>query len=156
MRVRGPDPFANIRKSIKTPAHLMRTFQIDQPLATHFRRASCEEVDCEANRHGWKMGFDLTDPERRQAARDIRDKSGRSYTYELLDEGRKIVFTFPAGQRCFERHHLPLERDPLLIVRDGDWRGNPTRRRMRHTSAESFLDHWSSDLDKIKTTHERG
>lgn len=156
MRPPRVDYFANIRQIVQTPVQHMRTFQLAQPLRTHFRRASCQEVGCAAHANGWRMGFDLTDPEKAQAARDIRNKSGRSYTYELLDEGRKIVFTFPAGQTCFEQHRVPLERDPFMIVRAGDFRGNPTGQRMRHTSAESFLDHWSTDLDRLNTRRERG
>ena len=150
------DPFANIRRMVTAPAHTMRTFQIDQPLATHYRRGTCREVSCGAHARGWTMGFDLTDAERRAAARWIRDKSGRSYTYELLDDGKRIVFTFPAGQTCFEKHRVPLERDPFLTVRGGDWRGNPTRERVRHRDPETFIDQWSNDLDRLNTIRERG
>jgi len=142
--------------TVRTPSHQMRTFQLDQPLATHYRRATCEEVSCAAQAGGWRMAFDLTVPEKREAARFIRDHGGRSYTYELLDEGRKIIFTFAAGQRCFETHRVPLERDPFMIVRSGDIRGPGDGWRMQHTSPGSFLDHWSSDLDQLNTIRERG
>lgn len=142
--------------AMRTPVHQMRTFQLDQPLATHYRRATCDEVQCQAQAAGWRMAFDLTDPDKREAARFIRDKAGRSYTYELFDEGRRIVFTFAAGQRCFAQHRVPLERDPFMIVRSGDIRGSGDGWRMQHTSAESMLDHWSSDLDQLNTIRERG
>jgi len=150
------DPFRNIRRLVQAPVQQMRSFVVAQPLQTHFRRATCDEFGCDNQRFGWTMGFDLTDPERRAAARWIRDKSGRSYTHELLEEGRKVVFTFSAGQRCFEKHWLPLERDPFMIVRAGDFRGNPTGWKRRHTSAESFVDDWSSDLDKLNTRRNEG
>lgn len=145
---------------VRVPAHQMRTYQMDQPLDTHFRAATCVEVDCANHATGWKMGFDLTDDEKARAARWIRDKSGRAYTYELfggsgLPEYR-VVFTFPAGQRCFRTHRVPLERDPFLVVRGGDFRGNPERQVRRHRSAEGFLDQWSNDLDKLNTVRERG
>lgn len=152
----GFDPYANIRRMVTAPVHSMRTFQIDQPLATHYRRATCQEVSCSAYAAGWRMGFDLTDPERRAAAKWIRDRSGRTYTHELLEEGRKVVFTFAAGQRCFEKHRVPLERDPFLIVRGGDFRGNPRRERVQHRSADTFIDQWSTDLDRLNTIRERG
>lgn len=152
------DPFANIRRLVQAPVHTMRTFQIDQPLRTHFRLATCTEVSCPASAHGWKMGFDLSDPEKRAAARWIRDHSGRTYTHELIGEGQhqRIVFTFAAGQRCFDKHHVPLEREPFYVVRGGDFRGNPERMRRRHGSADSFVDEWANDLDKLHTIHERG
>lgn len=150
------DPYANIRRMVTAPVHTMRTFQLDQPISTHYRRGTCQEVSCDAHARGWRMGFDLTDAERRAAARWIRDHSGRSYTYELLDGGDRIVFTFAAGQSCFERHRVPLERDPFMIVRGGDFRGNPTRERYQHSNAEDFIDQWSGDLDRLKTIRERG
>ena len=110
------DPFANIRRLIRTPVEHQRTFQIDQPLETHFRRATCQEVECKAYAFGWKMGFDLTDPDKVAAARAIRDKSGRTFTVELVDAlgpNPKVILTFAAGQRCFQTHRVPLEREPF-------------------------------------------
>lgn len=148
------DPFANIRRIIKTPVQHQRTFQIDQPLETHFRRATCQEVNCKAYANGWKMGFDLTDPEKVAAARAIRDKSGRTFTVELADN--KVIMTFPAGQRCFVTHRVSLEREPIYIVRGGDFRGNPRRERTVHKTADSFVDRWDNELSTIKEIQERG
>jgi hypothetical protein len=150
----GSDPFANIRRLVQAPVQQMRTFQLAQPIKTHFRKATCKEVDCPNYANGWSMGFDLTDPERAKAARWIRDHSGRTMS-AVVAEG-KVTLTFPAGQECFTTHRVPLERDPFMVVRAGDFRGNPTGWRMRHTSAESFADQWSDDLDKLKTKRERG
>jgi len=150
------DLYANARRLVQAPVTLMRTYGLHQPLATHFRRARCAEVQCDNWRSGWTMGYDLTDPDRRTAARWIRDKSKRAYTYELLDDGRRIVFTFKAGQDCFERHHLPLERDPIMVVRAGDFRGNPTGYRAVERRPEIFLERWSDDSDKLHTKRERG
>lgn len=148
------DPFANIRRLVTAPAHTMRTFQIDQPLNTHYRRATCQEVDCTAYASGWVMGFDLTDPEKAAAARWIRDKSGRTFA-ATLPPGR-VVLTFPAGQTCFARHRVPLEREPFYIVRGGDFRGNPTGMISRHKTADTFVDQWDNDLDRLNTIRERG
>lgn len=154
------DPFANIRKLVTAPVHTMRTFQMDQPLATHYRRATCQEVSCSAYAAGWKMGFDLTDPDRRAAARWIRDKSGRTYTHEIVggpgEREHRIIFTFAAGQKCFTRHRVPLEREPFMIVRGGDFRGNPAREVRRHARADTFIDQWASDLDELKTMRDKG
>lgn len=148
------DPYANLRKLIRAPAHAMRTFQVDQPLETHYRRATCDEVDCSAKRNGWVMGFDLTEPEKRAAARWIRDHSGRTFTATLA-EG-KVTLTFAAGQTCFAKHRVPNDRPPFLIVRGGDWRGNVTGERVVHRNADDFVDHWENDLDKINRVRERG
>lgn len=153
------DPFANIRRLIRTPVEHQRTFQIDQPLETHFRRATCQEVECKAYAFGWKMGFDLTDPDKVAAARAIRDKSGRTFTVELVDAlgpNPKVILTFAAGQRCFQTHRVPLEREPFYIVRGGDFRGNPRRERTVHRTADSFVDRWDNELSAVKEVLERG
>lgn len=148
------DPFANIRQLVTAPTHTMRTFQIDQPLETHFRLATCQEVECPAYAHGWKMGFDLSDPDKAAAARAIRDRSGRKFSAVIT--GNTVTLTFPAGQRCFTRHRVPLEREPFYIVRGGDFRGNPRRERVLHKSADTFVDQWDNDLSKLNAIRERG
>lgn len=148
------DPFANIRRLVTAPAHSMRTFQIDQPLDSHFRRATCAEVECTAAASGWVMGFDLTDPEKAAAARWIRDHSGRTFSAALTSG--KVVLTFPAGQTCFAKHRVPLEREPFYVVRGGDFRGNPRRERVVHRTADTFVDQWDNDLGRLNTIRERG
>lgn len=148
------DPYANIRRLIKAPTHTMRTFQIDQPLDTHYRRATCAEVECAAHAGGWVMGFDLTDPDKAAAARWIRDRSGRTFSAVVADG--KVTLTFPAGQSCFAKHRVPLGREPFYVVRGGDFRGNPERYRVVHRDADTFVDQWDTDLDKLNTIRERG
>lgn len=148
------DPYANIRKLVTAPAHTMRTYQIDQPLHTHYRRATCAEVECSAHANGWAMGFDLTDPKKAAAARWIRDHSGRTFTAQLTPG--KVVLTFAAGQTCFAKHRVPLEREPFYVVRGGDFRGNPTGMVARHKTADTFVDQWDNDLDRLNTIRERG
>jgi hypothetical protein len=148
------DPYANIRRLVKAPVHTMRTYQMDQSIATHYRRATCAEVDCPARAHGWKMGFDLSDPEKAAAARWIRDHSGRSMSAQVI--GDTVTLTFPAGQDCFEKHRMHLEREPFYVVRGGDFRGNPMRVSTRHRAADTFVDQWENDLDQINTVRNRG
>jgi hypothetical protein len=51
---------------------------------------------------------------------------------------------------------VPLERQPLLIVRDGDWRGNPTGRRRLHTKPEHWVEDFKEHQGKINDAIERG
>lgn len=143
------------------PAHAMKTFEIRQPLATHFRVATCAEANCKWYAEGRIVGFDLTDPAKVAAANELaRICVDSGLRYQAKTVGTTAQFTFPAKQRCLTSytrpHRIPLERDPLMIVRGGDWRGNPRREGMRHTSPESFVDHWATDLDKLNTEQERG
>ena len=47
-----------------------------------------------------------------------------------------MVFTFEAGQQCFTQHHVP-DRPQFFVVRDGDWRGNPTGQNRLHTKGST-------------------
>jgi len=120
-----------------------RTYQIVAPKPTHFRPATCEEVDC-AN---WRSGWVTMLPEGDARADYIRHASGRHFT-----EGREagmVTFTFPAGQKCFGAadHRVPLERDPLFNVRENGL----TR---RHTRPELWTEDFSEHLDRVRKIRE--
>lgn len=125
-----------------------RTFSISAPLSTHFRAATCEEAGCEAYQHGW-----LTRTVNDEQADYIRRHSGRSFT-----EDERGVFVFAPGQTCFaaSHHRVRIERDELCVVRDGDWRGNPTGKTRTHTKPEFWVEEFAEHQDFLKTIQERG
>lgn len=153
------------------PVTAYKSYELRAPVATHFRKAvcgemiyaectqtdevgnpSCTEMHCSAHAHGWRTLVDVgTDLGERQAAY-IGKHAGRRFVLEV--DGPLHTYTFPAGQQCFGAHLLPLERDPILIVRDGDWRGNPTGHSRTHTRPadwiEDFAEHQSGLADEIK------
>lgn len=140
----------------KGPPSAYKTFSILAPLATHFRTATCEEVQCRAHTRGWVSPIDeRTDQGQRWAYR-IRKVEGRRYT-EHKDAGGMTVFTFPAGQRCFGKHSVPIQRPELFVVRDGDWRGNPRGTEpLRHSKPEHWIEHFQEHHDQIRTIQQRG
>jgi hypothetical protein len=75
-----------------------------------------------------------------------------------------VAFTFTAGQPCFSLssrhpgrgygwHDVQTEAEPLYVVRDGDWRGNPSGRKRVHRSGvewvEEFGEHQQELADRI-------
>lgn len=133
-----------------------KTYQVTAPVKTHFRPAnSCEEVDCDAWRNGWKTTLDPS-TEAGQYHIHILKTDGKHYKYtvEKLPTGL-VEFTFEAGQNCFklQSHRVRLERPQRYFVRDGDYRqlGHPTELR---------VDQWQEDFaihqDRVKTRLERG
>lgn len=139
----------------KLPAHAMQTHQILQPLSSHFRDATCKEVDCAAFNKGWKTTIDTATELGAQQANYIRLHSGRHFTYEQT--GTMVVFTFPAGQECFREHKVPLERPAIFIRKDGDFRGNPRgTTAYRHRNADDWVDEFANDLQDLKDRLERG
>lgn len=138
------------------PEH-MRSFRVVQPLATHFRPATCAEADCAAYLHGWVTKVDEGVDLGQRQAHYIRTVSGRSFTEQR--EGALTAFEFEAGQTCFApgAHQVPVGRDPLFVVRDGDWRGNPRGTKARiHTSAENWRDDMGEQLDVIRDVKSKG
>ena len=131
------------------PAAGMQTYAALLPLQSHWRPASCGEVDCQTQAGGWVTRVDeATDLGQRQA-HYIRAESGRAFTER--HEAGLTVFTFPAGQECFTAHQVPLERPPLLLVRDGDWRGNPRGTPARvHQRPEDWIDDMQTSLDATR------
>lgn len=142
------------------PVQAMKTYALDAPQQTHYRRASCREVDCPNYANGWRSGFDVTDPHKAAAAKAVRDKSGRLFTLEEIrgasGKVERVIFTFGPGQECFQPHRVPLERDPILSVRDGDWRGNPTGFVRVHTDPEDWVDDFANHQIKINRQMNQG
>lgn len=129
------------RISPAMPAENMQTYRIVRPSATHWRPASCADVDCPAWRHGWTTSIDESTELGAAQARYIRRDSGRGFVESRA--AHLTVFDFEPGQRCFgaDEHRAPVEREPLYLVAGGDWRGNPRGVRTRaHANARDWVD----------------
>ena len=136
------------------PAQAYKTYQLLQPLATHFRPATCEEVDCPAYLHGWKTVIDESTELGQRQAHYIRDESDRRYQRDPVVFGQgPVTYMFEAGQRCFRQHHEPLEREPLALVKDGDWRMSQNPRQL---SPDDWVDDFQNHQDRLHTQQERG
>lgn len=136
------------------PAASMKTYQLIAPIETHFRAAACSEVECDGYRRGWKTVADVSTDLGQRQAKYIRDKAGRSFT--LTKVGPLVTFTFPAGQRCFAEHRVPLEREPIYIAKQGDWRGNPRGVAPTLHNARSWVDDFATHQDQLATAINRG
>ena len=129
----------------------MQTYSVVAPLATHWRDATCEEAGCQAFKHGWRTVVPSASP----LASEVRALEGRYHFVETHEDGQ-AVFTFPPGQACFRssQHRVPLERDPLFLVRSGDWRGyGPAR---VHLRPGDWVDDFQESLDRVRDRQERG
>lgn len=143
--------------SLNRPSPLMapqayKTYAVVQPLATHWRPATCAEVDCPHYLNGWRTRIETLTPELLRAARN----SGRHYTVRQIAAGESYL-VFQAGQPCFaaSEHRKQIGRPPLYVVRDGDYRGNPRGTKARvHVSPDNWLDdfatHQQAIADEIK------
>lgn len=135
----------------------VQTFAIATPIATHTREASCAEVDCEHYLNGWRTTVDEGTDLGQQQAYYIRNVSGRHYREDRNQAPGLTVFEFEAGQTCFtaEPHRIQT-RPELFVVRDGDWRGNPTGRRRIHQRPEDWVDEFANHQLAVRELRERG
>ena len=139
------------------PVGAYKTFQIVAPISTHFRKATCEEANCPHYLNGFRTRVDERTDLGQAQAHYIRKQSGRRFTEER-DEVGLTVFTFEPGQRCFnsDDHKVRLEREEIFLTRGGDWRGNPTGERYRHTNPEFWTEEFSLHQEKLKERIDRG
>lgn len=127
------------------PAGAYKTYSFTRPLSTHWRPATCAEVDCAAYLNGWVTRVDESADLGRGQAAYIRADRTRRHAETRSADGL-TEFTFPAGQACFRasQHRVPLERDPVFMVRGGDYRGNP---RGVQTWTCRTASEWQDDFD---------
>lgn len=135
------------RIETKLPASAMKTYRITAPRSTHFRPASCAEVDCANHRNGWRVSASAVGERELAALR----AGGWKWTVLDVSESEKW-YVFPAGQKCLRHstHVLPLEREPFYIVRGGDWRGDPRGIGQRmHRRPEDWVDDFATHQGRL-------
>lgn len=151
----GHQPF---RLEPALPAEHMRTYEIRAPIKTHFRPATCAEIQCPGHVNGWCSLIDETAELGQRQAHYIRKVSGRRFTERSLPNNL-TEFTFEAGQSCFRsgEHQTSLERPPIYIIRDGDWRGNPRATDPRvHRRADDWVDDFANHQQGIADKQQEG
>lgn len=141
----------------KLPPGAMQTYEIDAPLTTHWRTATCAEVECAAYLQGWTSDVppDSAGEARIKQIYDAEIRSGKVTTSKTSEGFTR--YHFPAGTACFRRiwHKLPLERDAIFTVRSGDWRGTDGVIRT-FKNGEEWVDSFANHQDRIKQLIDRG
>lgn len=148
--------FVSRIEPVGRPEHY-KTFSVTAPKRTHWRPGTCEEVRCEAYRHGWVTTVDLgTDLGQRQAHFISHDKT-RSWSMQRPSE-RIVKFVFGPGQKCFaaDEHRVRIPKPDNFLVVGGDFRGNPRGERRRHVNGLDWAEECAEHVDKINTAHRRG
>jgi hypothetical protein len=133
------------------PAAAFQTYAISTPHDTAVK-AACEQVGCEARQHGWQTLIDETTDLGAQQATYIRTAARRIYT-ERPGPGGLTEFRFEPGQRCFADHQT---RPEIYVVRDGDWRGNPTGRTRTHARPADWVEDFAEHQQQLADNTERG
>ena len=149
------------------PVQAMKTYAVDSPVSTHWRLATCEELDCPNFLNGWAVAI-TPDQLGQDFDHDIKE-SGKKFERMPVDEaearfpgmsfsGSLFVYVFAAGQPCFyqgtQRHQMQVDRPEIFSVRGGDHRGATSERRVMRAQdwKESFIEH----QERLKRAQERG
>ena len=135
------------------PPQAYQTYTIAVPLATHWRPATCDEVDCPHYLLGWRTLVPADSPQ----ADYIRHDRTRSATEERTPEGL-AAFTFGPGQRCFQasQHKVQNGRPERFIQRGGDHRANPDARVIEHTGPSPWVDSFGENQERLTDAQQRG
>ena len=90
--------------------HLTIHWRITKPASSHFREASCAEVDCPQYLLGWMTVVPADDIDNIMAIR------GSDLIFREESDGQIVRFTFGAGQECFtgrgQGHLISMDREP--------------------------------------------
>ena len=139
------------------PLHNYLTWAIAAPPATHWRPATCAEVECHDHTHGWERVVDTGTQLGLEACNWIRTQSGRAFRAERLPGGL-VKFTFPAGQKCFgwREHKVPVGRPELFLRIDGHHRRYQPGTRYVHNRPEDWRDEFGEHQIKLADAIARG
>jgi hypothetical protein len=135
-------------------ASAYKTYALVSPLSTHFRPATCAEVDCPHYLNGWRVNNEALTPDLRQAVAT----SGRKYRLEIISAAESWL-VFEPGQPCFKasQHRKRSDRPPLYVVRDGDHRGNPRGTKARlHQRPENWVEDFAEHQQKLADEIRKG
>lgn len=132
------------------------TYRVLAPLRTHWRHATCAEVDCPAYLNGWVTTIDPMTELGQKQSYFIEHDGSRRWRKSVTETGL-VKYGFEAGQRCFgaDQHKVQVKQD-IFLAQGGDWRGNPLGIKRVHTRAEHWVEDFAENQDKIKTVVERG
>lgn len=150
------DAMVSRPEPLMQPQHY-KTFGVSMPIRTHWRKATCEEVNCEAFREGFVTTIDLSNDQGQMMAKTIREMKGRSFSVQRTGPSMVKVI-FPPGTECLLsfQHRVPLDRPSRFFVKGGDFRGNPRGEGRVHKNGAEWAEECAEHLDRLHTKIQRG
>lgn len=137
----------------KLPASAMRSHLILAPEQTHFRAATCEEIQCPQFLKGYGVPLKDIDAEDLGLLRSFIETYKLKASRVEIKDGEWHLW-FEAGQRCLRAstHRMRIEKPEIFVVRDGDHRGNPLGTDpIIFSGADAWADSLQTNLDKLRS-----
>lgn len=132
------------------PPGAFQSYRIIAPIKTHWRRATCEEVNCARLVNGWASLIDTNTELGKQQAEYITRHSGRAFKVERDPRPGFLRFTFEPGQECFEPHKVRIDRPELFVLQQGDYRNRGNAPTRRFESSEDWLEDFNNHQEKLR------
>lgn len=138
-----------------------KNYVILSPRATHFRPATCAEVQCRAFASGWETHLDESTSDGAELAAWIRGRSHGNQYSEWRAEGSTItVFRFPPFQpRPFgpehRQHVIKTDRPDIFAVRDISTGFQLQQHTGAGNGARDWVDDFATNQDKVATDKAR-
>lgn len=149
MNIGGDRPL--VRWDPKMGPQHYRTFGGEAPLTTHFRRATCKEVNCAAYENGWSFNKKVLTPGDYYKV----THAGKRYREVTIAPGETYL-VFEAGQFCFDRHRMRIQRPDIFYTGRGDWRIFNRSHAKVIPTAEEFTERFGSHVELVKEVIKRG
>jgi hypothetical protein len=140
----------------KMPPGWYKTYQIAQPVGTHYRLATCAEVQCKAYLEGWT--YKKSDLEAENLLYAVTH-AGKRYREMSLTDSPDIYLVFEPGQACFQApsHRVSLERPAFYFAGRGHYQqGYSHRRATEFDRPEDWVDSFATHQDIIRKVMEEG
>jgi hypothetical protein len=139
--------------------HQRMTHQVDRPADTHWRIVSCriaaEHGECPHYVDGFVMRVPVT---MAAQARQSFLSCGYAFTDVEPETPEVSVFYVLPEQQCLASrrvpHRLPLEREPILSVFDGDYRARTGQQVAM--PGEFWLEHLAEHTDALERERQKG
>ena len=154
-----PKPYGRVQVMMPTgdlPPHMYKRYAASAPMRTHWRQATCAEVECDGYLNGFVTFVDVSLELGRKQHYFLTHDRERTYTINQTGQ-YTFEFIYPPGNPCFQRgsHRTGIGRPPFLLVHNGDWRAS-SREPYRHTRVEDFVDDMNNNSDWLLTLARRG
>lgn len=127
-----------------------RQYLIAAPRSTHWRPATCAEVDCPQHVHGWRTVVDVSTELGQRQAHYIRRESGRRFT-ETQTGPTFWQFDFEPGQSCFGQHSARTEMPHIFAMRPNTLERSTPR---IHSGSDAWLDDFATHQESLRRAQE--
>lgn len=123
-----------------------KAYSISAPLATHWRKATCQEIDCKHYREGWTFNKAHLNAELWRAIETAQPRR----RYREVEHAGQTYLVFYPGQSCFATHKVRIEREELFFVTPNAT-GLIVPAARQHKNWDDWQDDFASHQDRIAT-----